>query len=224
MIIASPRRTPVAQEVRPAEQLRPCVAGYTDFDMTGWPPGRHRGLPGGTLTLVVSLGTPPVVRRADHADLRAVATVGGLLAGPVDIVHDGTQRGIQIDLTPRGARTLLGMPAVALAQGIWPLEEVLGRRAHELTERLAGAPGPAERAQVLDVVLAGWSAECSYPQAVDAAWRRLVGNRGGLRLLRPGPPDQRLAVAGGLHAGSVDGRGTPLSPRPGPGAQLKLGP
>jgi transcriptional regulator GlxA family with amidase domain len=34
------------------------------------------------------------------------------------------------------------------------LEEVAGRRAHELTDLLAGAPGPAGRVQVLDNVLA----------------------------------------------------------------------
>lgn len=62
---------------RPAEQLRRYVAGYVDFDMAGWPAGRHRGLPDGTLALVVSLGPPPMVRRPDHADLRAVATVAG---------------------------------------------------------------------------------------------------------------------------------------------------
>jgi hypothetical protein len=52
--------------------------GYDDFDMAGWPPGRHRGLPDGGLTMVLSVGAPVVIRRAGHADLTAAATVSGL--------------------------------------------------------------------------------------------------------------------------------------------------
>jgi AraC-like DNA-binding protein len=168
-----------ATRVRVAEHLRPYVAGCADFDMAGWPPGRHRGLPGATLVLVVSRGTPLVVRRAGHPDLRAVASVAGLRSAPVEIIHDGTQRGVQLELTPRGARALLGMPAAALAEGVWPLDEVVGRRAGELVSRLAGAPGPAERSRVLDVVLSGWVGEADgFPVAVDAAWRRLVATAG----------------------------------------------
>jgi AraC-like DNA-binding protein len=165
--------------MRLAEHLRPYVAGCADFDMAGWPPGRHRGLPDGTLVLVVSCGTPLVVRRAGHPDLRAVASVAGLRSGPVDIIHDGTQRGVQLELTPRGARALLGTPAAALAQQVWSLDEVVGRRAEELISRLAGVPGPAERAGVLDVVLSGWVGEDDgYPVAVDAFWRRLAATAG----------------------------------------------
>jgi AraC-like DNA-binding protein len=164
--------------VRPAGPLRPFVASYACFDMAGWPPGRHRGLPDGTLELVVSVGTPPIVRHPGQAGLRAAATVAGLRSGPVDIIHDGTQRGVQVALTPRGARALLGLPAAALADGVWTLEEVIGRRAHELTGRLASARGQAGQARVLDTVLAGWAADVGYPGPVDAFWRRLTGCAG----------------------------------------------
>ncbi len=128
--------------MRPAGSLRPLAASYACFDMAGWPPGRHRGLPDGTLALVVSVGTPPIVRHAGQAGLQAAATVAGLRSSPVDIIHDGTQRGVQVSLTPRGARALLGLPAAALAGGVWTLEEVIGRRTHELTDRLAASPKP----------------------------------------------------------------------------------
>src|SRR5580692_2873358 len=93
MVKAVAARQRGAVQVRPAGHLRPFVASYVDFDMAGWPPGRHRGLPDGTLALVVCASTPPIVRSAGQADVRAAATVGGLRSGPVDIVHDGTQRG-----------------------------------------------------------------------------------------------------------------------------------
>ena len=83
--------------VRPAERLRPLVASYIDFDMAGWPPGRHRGLPDGSLPLAISLGTPLVVRDAGGADISAAATIAGLRSSPVDIIHDGTQRGVQLE-------------------------------------------------------------------------------------------------------------------------------
>jgi AraC-like DNA-binding protein len=164
--------------VGPTQQLRPFVSSYTDFDMAGWPPGRHRGLPDATLSLVVSVGPPLIVRRTGHADAVAAATVGGLRSSPVDIVHDGTQRGIQLALTPWGSRALLGVPAAALAQGVWHLEEVVGSRAQELVDRLADAQGPAGRARVLDAVLASWAVDEGYPKVVDAFWRRIAGSGG----------------------------------------------
>jgi len=178
MVMASAAPHRGVPRMRPAEHLRPYVGSYIDFDLAGWPPGRHRGLPDGTLALVVSLGGPLIVRRAGHPDLGAAATVAGLRSSPVDIVHDGTQRGVQLELTPRGARALLGLPAAALTQGVWSLDEVVGRKAGELIGRLAGAPDSAGRTRVLDTVLAGWVADVGYPAAVDAAWRQLVGSAG----------------------------------------------
>jgi AraC-like DNA-binding protein len=164
--------------VRLSPLLRPFVASYSDFDMAGWPPGRHRGLPDGTLELVVSVGAPLTVRRAGDPDVAAAATVAGLRSGPVAILHDGRQRGVQLALTPRGSRALLGLPAAALAEGVWPLEDIVGRRCRELTDRLADAPDAASRATVLDAVLTRWAVEGDYPQVVDAAWRGLALSAG----------------------------------------------
>jgi AraC-like DNA-binding protein len=164
--------------VRLSARMRPFVSGYADFDMAGWPPGRHRGLPDASLELVVSTGAPLTVRRGGHPDVVASATVAGLRSSPFEIIHDGTQRGVHLALTPRGARALLGLPAAALAEGVWSLEDVVGRRAHELSDRLADAPGAAGRARVVDTVLAGWAADEDYPQVVDAVWRRLGSSAG----------------------------------------------
>jgi AraC-like DNA-binding protein len=172
------------KRVRLSPLLRPMVTSYAEFDMAGWPPGRHRGLPDGTLELVVSVGAPLTVRRAGHPDVVAAATVAGLRSGPVGILHDGTQRGVQLALSPRGSRALLGLPAAALAQGVWPLEDVVGRRCHELTDRLAGAPDLAGRVAVLETVLATWALEDSYPEVVDAAWRRLASCAGRVPVTR----------------------------------------
>jgi AraC-like DNA-binding protein len=170
--------------VRLSPLLRPFVTSYVDFDMAGWPPGQHRGLPDGTLELVVSVGAPLTVSRAGHPDVVAAATVAGLRSGPVGILHDGTQRGVQLALTPRGSRALLGLPAAALAQDVWPLEDIVGHRCHELTERLADAPDLAGRAGVLETVLATWALDGDYPEVVDAAWRRLASCAGRVPVTR----------------------------------------
>lgn len=154
------------------------MTGYADFDMAGWPPGRHRGLPDGDLTMVISVGAPLVIRRAGHADVRAAATVAGLRSAPLDIAHDGTQHGVQVELTPHGCRALLGRPAAELTHGVWPLEDVAGPRANELTDRLAAARSPGDRARVLDAVLTRWAADAGYPAVIDAFWRALTGSAG----------------------------------------------
>ncbi|MGH3255234.1 MAG: DUF6597 domain-containing transcriptional factor [Streptosporangiaceae bacterium] len=187
--------------MRPAGPLRPFVSSYAGFDMAGWPPGRHRGLPDGTLALVVSVGTPPIVRHAGQAGLQAAATVAGLRSSPVDIIHDGTQRGVEVALTPHGARALLGVPAAALAHGVWTLEEVIGRRTHELADRLANACRPAGQARVLDAVLAGWAVDAGYPAAVDAFWRRLTGCAG-----LPAAPAVSRSPASPARSGSAAAR------------------
>jgi AraC-like DNA-binding protein len=158
----------VSVRTRPAASLRPFVSEYVDFNMAGWPPGRHRGLPGASLTLVLSFATPPTIRRSGRADVTAVACLAGLASESVDVLHDGTQRGVQLELSPRGARALLGVPAAALADETVALDDVVGKRADELVERLAAATGPAERAAVLDRLLVGWWREHEYPDVVDA--------------------------------------------------------
>jgi AraC-like DNA-binding protein len=172
----------VSVRTRPTPPLRPFVSEYVDFDMAGWPPGRHRGLPGAGLTLVVSFGTPPTICRSGRRDVTAVACLGGLASEAVDVLHDGTQRGVQLALSPRGARALLGVPAAALVDETVSLDDVVGTRADELVERVAAAAGPAERAVVLDRVLTGWWREHEYPDVVDAAWTQLAASGGSVSI------------------------------------------
>ncbi len=164
--------------VRPAAQLRAYVSRYIFFDMAGWPAGRHRGVPSASLSLVVCCDSPVVVRSPGGTDLSAAATVGGLRTDHLDILHDATQRGVQLELTPRGARALLGVPAGALARDVFALEDVTGWRARELVGRIAEAGGSLDRARVLDAVLSRWLAEHRYPGPVEAMWSRLVASGG----------------------------------------------
>ncbi|MEL7209332.1 MAG: helix-turn-helix domain-containing protein, partial [Actinomycetota bacterium] len=107
----------------------------------------------------------------------------GLHAAPATIRHDGNQFGIQLGLTPLGARALLGVPPSALGSLVVPLEDLLPE-AGELLDRLrAGADWAGRFAVVDDVltrvlteprpvrpeVLQAWSMLCRTDGAVTVA-------------------------------------------------------
>jgi AraC-like DNA-binding protein len=164
--------------VAPAPQLRALVGSYSGSRLEGFTPGTHRGLPSRHLTLVISLGAPVRLPAGSF-----VALAAGLRTGPAAITHDGSEHTVSVELTPAGARSLLGLPAAELAGEVVDLEEVLGPETSELAERVATAPGWRERFAVLDEVLtrcAGRTAEADESTAY--AWRRLVGSGGAVRV------------------------------------------
>ena len=169
---------------RPAPALRPYVARYVGYRQEGFAPGVHRGLPSPYLTFIISLGDPvDIVGMPDRAQDPGAyqAFLGGLHAAPATIRHQGSQVGVSLQLTPLGARALLGLPAGALAWSVVDLEDVLGRPGRELVDRLAGATGWAARFAVLDSLLARRVDEPAGPAPETArAWHRLVTSGGTL--------------------------------------------
>jgi AraC-like DNA-binding protein len=166
---------------RPAPALRPYLAGYSGYRDAGVAPALHRGLPSPHLTLIVTLDDPLVV--ASHpnpatAPGRYDALVGGLHTTPAIITHDGYQSGVQVNLSPLGARALLGLPAGELATLDLELAEILGPFGRELHERVRAAPTWADRFATLDRLLAGRLRETAPPPEVVRAWRLLLGTGG----------------------------------------------
>jgi AraC-like DNA-binding protein len=170
----------------PAAPLRGLVAWYTGYRQEGVPPARHRGLPSPYLTMIITLDDPlTVARHPDPATAPGCYTtlVGGLHTSPALITHDGRQSGVQVALSPLGARALLGMPAGELANVDLEGAEVIGAVARELHERLRGARTWAARFAILDEVLAARAG--SGPQVsgdVAEAWRLLTGSGGAIRV------------------------------------------
>ena len=76
--------------------------------------------------------------------------VAGMTDRPVATEFTGAAGGVQIDLTPLGARRILGIPMEELTRRMVAVEELLGR---ELVERLRDAPGWRERFALLDAAL-----------------------------------------------------------------------
>ncbi|RZU33751.1 helix-turn-helix transcriptional regulator [Blastococcus saxobsidens] len=171
---------------RPHPALRPYVAAAVGYLHEGLPPGEHLGLPSPWLTVVVPLDEPLVV--AAHPDPAQApgsfdALVGGLHTRPARIVHPGRQAGIQLSLTPFGARALLGCPAGALASLDAPLADVLGPAGTELVERVRAAGTWPARFAALDTVLLRRLGPVALPPAeVIEAWRLTTAAHGRLRV------------------------------------------
>jgi hypothetical protein len=110
---------------------------------------RRRELPSDRVVLIINLGEPiRVLVARDRA--RWSVQPEGFFAG----LHDmyaltetrGSQRGVQVDLTPVGAHILLGLPMHELARRVVMLEELFGRGGALLREAVAEAPGWEQRA------------------------------------------------------------------------------
>jgi AraC-like DNA-binding protein len=166
----------------PAPALRPYVDRYVGYRQAGFAPGVHRGLPSRHLTFIVSLADPVDIAGMPDPGQRPgahQAFVSGLHTGPALIRHDGTQVGVSLQLTPLGARALLGLPAGALAGSVVDLDDVLGRTAGSLVDRLVGAATWTDRFAVLDDVLTRRLAEPDrLPAETVRAWHRLVATGG----------------------------------------------
>jgi AraC-like DNA-binding protein len=167
----------------PHPALRGLVAGAVGYAQEGLTAGTHRGLPSPTLTLVVTLDEPlDVTAHPDPAQPpgRYDALLGGLHTTPALIAHPGRQAGIQLSLTPLGARRLLGLPAGELAALDVDPADVLGST--ELVERVRAAATWDERFAAAEEVLRRAAGGGDPAPEVAEAWRLTLASGGRLRV------------------------------------------
>jgi AraC-like DNA-binding protein len=134
------------------------VCGFTERSVR---PVTRRQLPHPAVTVVLSLGPSisvgGVVRRTFVAGMHDTWTT---------TEFTGAQCGVELRLTPLGARRLFGAPAAELANVVTPLPQL-----DRLAERVADLPDWEQR---LDLVLAGMAVDGPAPDpAVAWAWRVL---------------------------------------------------
>ncbi|MGW2566418.1 DUF6597 domain-containing transcriptional factor [Streptomyces sp. NPDC001537] len=181
-------RVDEAVRVVPAPPLRGLVGWYSGYRQRGIPHGRHRGLPSPWLTLIITLDEP--LSMAAHPDPAAApgdypTLLGGLHLTPALIDIPGRQSGIQVAVSPLGARVLLGLPAGELAGTDVHADDVLGAGVREVHDRVREAPDWAARFAVVDDWLlhrmsGGDGAQTITP--VTEAWQRLLSAGGRLRI------------------------------------------
>ena len=184
----------VAESVvyRPPALLQPYVESYVGYRYSGFAPGEHMGLPSRHLTFIVTFDAPLELSRLPDGreQLTSFDTLlGGLHTSPAVIRHDGSQHGVQLQVTPAGARGLFGLPAAELAGMVVPLDAIWGRLNGELLDRLDAAAGWHARFAVLDrVLLRALSARVEIPSGArretTAAWERLTATAGQVEVAR----------------------------------------
>lgn len=159
------------------------LVGYRHEHLT---PGTHLGLPSSSLTLVISLGEPTqLVGMPDpaQAPARLQALVGGLHTRPAVIGYEHSLYGVQLDLTPRGARSLLGLPATELAGRVVDLEVLLGAQVGDLIEALLRAGSWPERFELLERALRRRIGSLEpVGDAIEGAWREILTSGGRARI------------------------------------------
>jgi AraC-like DNA-binding protein len=184
---------------------------YTGYRQAGRPPGMHRGLPSPFLTFIVTLDDPITVEMG-QSPATYTTLIGGLHASPAFITHDGAQSGIQISLSPLGARALLGLPAGELSCADYDAADILGPLADELHSRVRAAQSWQSRFSAVDAILmrlldrSGGQRPC---EEITFAWRRLLSTGGAVGI-------GALAEQTGWSARHLQGRFTTeigLSPK-----------
>ncbi len=165
-------------ESDPGAFLRPYVTHLSAYTERHADPVVQRRPPFAGIVMIFGFGTPLALSGPEGSRLLA-SFAGGLHDTYVDTTTAGIAEGVQVNLTPLGARRLLGVPLRELANRVVSLEEVLGGWATATLERLAEAPGRAARIALLDEALSGRIGEAPPPDPrVGWAWQRLVATRG----------------------------------------------
>ncbi|MEU5882574.1 AraC family transcriptional regulator [Spirillospora sp. NPDC047279] len=165
----------------PHPALRPFLREYEGYRETLVAPSRMRTLPTRYTVMIINLGVPLRLRVPDPA-ARPTA-FGSFVAGMHDghgmYECEGGQHGIQLDITPLGAYTLLGMPLEELTNLAVDLAEVFGPALPALVDRLRHTGGWAERFDLLDTfLLARLEAGPAPDPEVREAWRMLSATSG----------------------------------------------
>lgn len=170
----------------PSRRLAPLVRRYVGYRYRGLQPGSHRGLPSTELTAVLSLSAPTRVaampeRCAVPQDFATL--VAGLHTTPAVIAYDTELFGVQLDVTPRGSRSLFGVPAGELAGTVVNLEDVIGPGAGELVARMHDACRWDARFGLLDDALARRADRLApATPALDHAWDLIEASGGAARV------------------------------------------
>ncbi len=162
-------------EAAPSPALRPYVTRLTAYSEHYAAPltRSEAAMPGAVL--VLALGGPMRVGGAPFTSF-----TGGLSDGFTVTRTQGPCEGVQVFLTPFGARRLYGLPMRELTNLVVPVEDLLGGWARTLVEQLAGVPSWPGRLALADRllvrrVLAGPPVGPEIPWA----WARLLASGGG---------------------------------------------
>jgi len=166
----------------PAPVLRPFVRrlqGYREYSAA---PLRRRQAPVGSCTLILGFG-PPLRLHGPAGPSVPRSFVAGLHDAAVLTEFRGDQHGMQVDLTPVGAFTLLRRPGADLANEVPPLDALVDPELATLPDRLAADPDWPTRFDRVEAFLGARLLDPARrlpdPEVVHA-WRLLQRSAGGI--------------------------------------------
>jgi AraC-like DNA-binding protein len=151
---------------------------YGGYIETGSTVTRRLEMPFPRMALILGFGDAiGVSTTGDPVDL--VPGHSGFLAGlsarPALVESNGSQAGVQTNLTPLGAYHLFGLPMSEVTHQVVKLDEILGTVGRELIERLREAPSWDARFELLDALFARALASNRPPTAAIAwAWSQIA--------------------------------------------------
>ncbi|MEW2354723.1 AraC family transcriptional regulator [Spirillospora sp. NPDC029432] len=164
---------------RPHPALRPFLDAYHGYWEKDAFPNRKRTLPGRRTVMIINMGPPLDLEAPGTGPGRFSSFFAGMYDGHGSYTARGVQRGVQLDLSPLGAYTLLGTPMGELANIAVALPDLIGPAAGELVERLEAAPGWPARFDLLDgFLLDRLETGPSPAPEVARAWEMLLAARG----------------------------------------------
>jgi AraC-like DNA-binding protein len=150
-------------------------------------PVRRDELPGPTCVLIFSFGAPYRLEDDRPGAGSSLTPRFGFVAGlsehvTVDVAH-GSARCVQVDLNPMGLYRLLGIPMSELANRVIPLDDVMGRLAEQMSDRLEGAGTWERRLEIVQSELASrfHNAPDADPR-INWAWRQLSQAHGAIEI------------------------------------------
>jgi AraC-like DNA-binding protein len=169
-----------ALNAAPIDGLADVVLGYTGYRETAAQPLSRLQTPETVAKVIFAFGAALTVASPGH---EAVNMDGSFFVAfstlPALTEFRGESMGIEVSLTPLGARCLLGQPLEEVSEPVMDLETLLGPRVGLLTERLAETRSWDERFELVDgFLLERMAAATEPPPMVEWAWRRLVASGG----------------------------------------------
>jgi AraC-like DNA-binding protein len=166
----------------PRPDLRPYIRDYCGYVEQSPDVVRRLEYPGPQVVVIIELGPP--VRVYDAGQLRSSTRYpGGFVAGLDDqftlVEHDGLQRGLQLNLTPIGARLFFDRPMSDLARQVVPLADLLGRDERHLAARLESLPDWDARFDLIeDLVASRLDRACASTEVMAWAYREIERHGG----------------------------------------------
>jgi AraC-like DNA-binding protein len=146
-------------------ELRGLVRNYTGYVERSAEPLARREVPSGDVTLILSPGSQLELGGGS----RHTSFVAALHESSSVVEHGGFQEGVEVRLTPLGARALFGRPMHELTNRVVELEDLMGRDAHELVERIWEAGSWEGRFAMLDRAIAA-RARAAAPLSTELSW------------------------------------------------------